>query len=183
MTDCCWGFFVVYAGIFFETVLAFEAWYFGLSVLIKFFFHLYKLWIPLEWNLLTYVCTIYVYWGDLRDHDCYHHDISQNESTIKVSVMLAERCYSFYILVLIAWHEVLYCPTRVSVPWVRLIHLQNPQVDLQAQDRCHRIGQTRPVVVYRFVTAATIDEQIVERAAAKRKLEKMVIQKGTTFVF
>lgn len=54
----------------------------------------------------------------------------------------------------------------------------NPQVDLQAQDRCHRIGQTRPVVVYRFVTAATIDEQIVERAAAKRKLEKMVIQKG-----
>ncbi|XP_021929126.1 lymphoid-specific helicase-like isoform X2 [Zootermopsis nevadensis] len=54
----------------------------------------------------------------------------------------------------------------------------NPQVDLQAQDRCHRIGQTRPVVVYRFVTAATIDEQIVERAAVKRKLEKMVIHKG-----
>jgi hypothetical protein len=57
-------------------------------------------------------------------------------------------------------------------------HLQNPQVDLQAQDRCHRIGQTRPVVVYRLVTAASIDEQIVERAAAKRKLEKMVIQRG-----
>jgi hypothetical protein len=56
-------------------------------------------------------------------------------------------------------------------------------VDLQAQDRCHRIGQTRPVVVYRFVTAATIDEQIVERAAAKRKLEKMVIQKGMTYHF
>jgi ATP-dependent DNA helicase len=51
-------------------------------------------------------------------------------------------------------------------------------VDLQAQDRCHRIGQTRPVVVYRFVAAGTIDEQIVERAAAKRKLEKMVIQRG-----
>jgi hypothetical protein len=54
-------------------------------------------------------------------------------------------------------------------------------VDLQAQDRCHRIGQTRPVVVYRFVTAATIDEQIVERAAAKRKLEKMVIQRGINY--
>jgi hypothetical protein len=63
------------------------------------------------------------------------------------------------------------------------MHLQNPQVDLQAQDRCHRIGQTRPVVVYRFVTAATIDEQIVERAAAKRKLEKMVIQKGMNYLF
>ncbi|KAK6180624.1 hypothetical protein SNE40_008640 [Patella caerulea] len=54
----------------------------------------------------------------------------------------------------------------------------NPQCDLQAQDRCHRIGQTRPVVVYRFVTANTIDQKIVERAGAKRKLEKMVIQKG-----
>merc|ERR1712029_1146746 len=51
----------------------------------------------------------------------------------------------------------------------------NPQQDLQAQDRCHRIGQTRPVVIYRLVTAKTIDERIVERAAAKRKLEKMVI--------
>lgn len=51
----------------------------------------------------------------------------------------------------------------------------NPQQDLQAQDRCHRIGQTKPVVIYRLVTAKTIDERIVERAAAKRKLEKMVI--------
>merc|ERR1719336_3189867 len=51
----------------------------------------------------------------------------------------------------------------------------NPQADLQAQDRCHRIGQKRPVIVYRLVTAKTIDEKIVERAAAKRKLEKMVI--------
>ena len=56
--------------------------------------------------------------------------------------------------------------------------LQNPQCDLQAQDRCHRIGQTRPVVIYRFVTANTIDQKIVERAAAKRKLEKMIIHKG-----
>ncbi|ESO92017.1 hypothetical protein LOTGIDRAFT_121549 [Lottia gigantea] len=54
----------------------------------------------------------------------------------------------------------------------------NPQCDLQAQDRCHRIGQTRPVVVYRFITVNTIDQKIVERAAAKRKLEKMVIHKG-----
>lgn len=56
--------------------------------------------------------------------------------------------------------------------------LQNPQADLQAQDRCHRIGQTKPVVVYRFVTANTIDQYIVERAAGKRRLEKMVIHKG-----
>ena len=55
---------------------------------------------------------------------------------------------------------------------------QNPQADLQAQDRCHRIGQTKPVVVYRFVTANTIDQRVVETAASKRKLEKMVIHKG-----
>ena len=55
---------------------------------------------------------------------------------------------------------------------------QNPQCDLQAQDRCHRIGQTKPVMIFRLVTANTIDQKIVERAAGKRKLEKMVIIKG-----
>lgn len=54
----------------------------------------------------------------------------------------------------------------------------NPQCDLQAMDRCHRIGQTKPVIVYRLITANTIDQRIVERAAAKRKLEKMIIQQG-----
>ncbi|KAJ8022075.1 Lymphoid-specific helicase [Holothuria leucospilota] len=54
----------------------------------------------------------------------------------------------------------------------------NPQSDLQAMDRCHRIGQEKPVVVYRLVTAGTVDQKIVERAAAKRKLEKMVIHQG-----
>lgn len=57
-------------------------------------------------------------------------------------------------------------------------HPQNPQADLQAQDRCHRIGQTRPVMVYRLVTANTIDQRVVERAASKRRLEKMVIHRG-----
>ncbi|XP_069990366.1 lymphocyte-specific helicase [Penaeus vannamei] len=54
----------------------------------------------------------------------------------------------------------------------------NPQADLQAQDRCHRIGQTRPVLILRLITASTIDERIVERAATKRKLEKLIIQSG-----
>jgi len=53
----------------------------------------------------------------------------------------------------------------------------NPQQDLQAQDRSHRIGQTKPVMVYRLVTANTIDEKIVERAAAKRRLEKLIIHR------
>ena len=58
------------------------------------------------------------------------------------------------------------------------VSLQNPQADLQAQDRCHRIGQTKPVMVYRLVTANPFDQRIVERATSKRRLEKMVIHKG-----
>ncbi|KAJ8359630.1 hypothetical protein SKAU_G00161550 [Synaphobranchus kaupii] len=54
----------------------------------------------------------------------------------------------------------------------------NPQADLQAQDRCHRIGQTKPVMVYRLITANTIDQKILDKASAKRKLEKMVIHKN-----
>ncbi|XP_050422479.1 lymphoid-specific helicase-like isoform X2 [Adelges cooleyi] len=55
----------------------------------------------------------------------------------------------------------------------------NPQVDLQAQDRCHRMGQEKPVVVYRLCCKNTIDEKILTRATAKRKLEKIVIGSGT----
>ena len=51
----------------------------------------------------------------------------------------------------------------------------NPQQDLQAQDRCHRIGQTKPVMVYRLVTRNTIDQVMVERAQAKRTLERLVV--------
>ena len=36
----------------------------------------------------------------------------------------------------------------------------NPMVDRQAEDRCHRIGQTRPVTVYKMVSKGTVDEKI-----------------------
>lgn len=54
----------------------------------------------------------------------------------------------------------------------------NPQQDLQAQDRAHRIGQTRPVVVFRLATKGTIEEKLLLDADAKRRLEKIVIKKG-----
>jgi SWI/SNF-related matrix-associated actin-dependent regulator of chromatin subfamily A member 5 len=54
----------------------------------------------------------------------------------------------------------------------------NPQQDLQAQDRCHRLGQKKPVNVYRLVSENTIEEKIVERAQQKLKLDAMVVQQG-----
>ncbi|KAL7522328.1 hypothetical protein ACHAWX_007021 [Stephanocyclus meneghinianus] len=54
----------------------------------------------------------------------------------------------------------------------------NPQADLQAQDRCHRLGQKKPVSVYRLVSENTVEEKIVERAQQKLKLDAMVVQQG-----
>lgn len=54
----------------------------------------------------------------------------------------------------------------------------NPQQDLQAMDRVHRIGQTRPVIVYRLATAGTVEEKLLERASSKRRLEHLVIERG-----
>ena len=54
----------------------------------------------------------------------------------------------------------------------------NPQSDLQAIDRAHRIGQQRPVTVYRFVTRNTVEEKIIEKAGKKMLVDRLVIQKG-----
>ncbi|PAN45300.1 hypothetical protein PAHAL_9G108900 [Panicum hallii] len=54
----------------------------------------------------------------------------------------------------------------------------NPQMDLQAMDRCHRIGQTRPVHVYRLATSHSVEGRIIKKAFGKLKLEHVVIGKG-----
>jgi SWI/SNF-related matrix-associated actin-dependent regulator of chromatin subfamily A member 5 len=54
----------------------------------------------------------------------------------------------------------------------------NPQVDLQAQDRAHRIGQTKTVRIYRFVSEGTVEEKIIEKAEIKLRLDALVIQQG-----
>src|SRR5260221_14007381 len=56
--------------------------------------------------------------------------------------------------------------------------MQNPQMDLQAQDRAHRIGQTKPVLIFRLVSRHTIESKIMQRASEKRQLEALVIAKG-----
>jgi chromodomain-helicase-DNA-binding protein 1 len=56
----------------------------------------------------------------------------------------------------------------------------NPQNDLQAMSRAHRIGQTKSVNVYRFVTKGTMEEDIIERAKRKMVLEYCVIKQMDT---
>ncbi len=59
------------------------------------------------------------------------------------------------------------------------IHLDpwwNPAVEDQASDRAHRIGQTRPVTIYRLVTRGTIEEQILALHEDKRALVSGILE-------
>jgi helicase SWR1 len=54
----------------------------------------------------------------------------------------------------------------------------NPTIDAQAQDRCHRIGQERPVRIYRLISESTVEEHILRRAMQKQRLERLVMAHG-----
>jgi len=51
-------------------------------------------------------------------------------------------------------------------------------MDAQAQDRCHRIGQTRDVHIYRLVSEKTVEENILKKANEKRLLGNVAIEGG-----
>ena len=54
----------------------------------------------------------------------------------------------------------------------------NPQMDIQAQDRAHRIGQKHEVKVFRLISKKTIEEGILEKAAFKKNMDEKVIRAG-----
>ena len=54
----------------------------------------------------------------------------------------------------------------------------NPHQDMQAMDRVHRIGQTKPVHVYRLATAHSVEGKMLKRAGSKLMLERLVITQG-----
>ncbi|KAK9139734.1 hypothetical protein Scep_009415 [Stephania cephalantha] len=54
----------------------------------------------------------------------------------------------------------------------------NPQMDQQAEDRAHRIGQKREVRVFVLVSVGSVEEVILERAKQKRGIDAKVIQAG-----
>ena len=60
-----------------------------------------------------------------------------------------------------------------------VIHMDpwwNPAVEDQAADRAHRIGQQRPVTIYRLITRGTIEEQILELHRSKRDLADSLLE-------
>lgn len=60
-----------------------------------------------------------------------------------------------------------------------LIHLDpwwNPAVDNQASDRAHRLGQRRPVTIYRLVAENTIEDKVVELHRHKRELADSLLE-------
>ncbi|MEI9949810.1 MAG: DEAD/DEAH box helicase [Pseudomonadota bacterium] len=62
-----------------------------------------------------------------------------------------------------------------------VIHLDpwwNPAVQAQATDRAHRIGQERPVTVYRLITKDSIEDSIVKMHASKRELAGALLDDG-----
>jgi SWI/SNF-related matrix-associated actin-dependent regulator of chromatin subfamily A containing DEAD/H box 1 len=52
----------------------------------------------------------------------------------------------------------------------------NPFNDLQAEDRCHRIGQTKPVTVIKMVTKDTVDEDIYQMQERKAKMNAAILE-------
>ncbi|HPR61177.1 MAG TPA: C-terminal helicase domain-containing protein, partial [Prolixibacteraceae bacterium] len=60
-----------------------------------------------------------------------------------------------------------------------VIHLDpwwNPAIEDQASDRAHRIGQTRPVTIYRLVAKNTIEEKILQLHATKRDMADSLLE-------
>ncbi|KAL4880854.1 SNF2 family helicase/ATPase PasG, partial [Aspergillus karnatakaensis] len=114
----------------------------------------------------------------LRSWNCCRIDgaISQVDRQAQIKAFNTDKNYKIFLL-----------STRAGGQGINLVAADtvilfdsdwNPQQDLQAQDRAHRIGQTRPVIVYRLATKGTVEQTLLEKADSKRRLERLVIQKG-----
>jgi non-specific serine/threonine protein kinase len=65
-----------------------------------------------------------------------------------------------------------------------VIHLDpwwNPAVEMQASDRAHRIGQDKPVFIYKIITRDTVEEKILQLQDKKRALVKNLIATEASF--
>jgi SWI/SNF-related matrix-associated actin-dependent regulator of chromatin subfamily A member 5 len=87
---------------------------------------------------------------ELEDRDVAIREFSKPDSDVFI-FMLSTRAGGLGLNLMSANHVILF-----DSDW-------NPQVDLQAMDRAHRIGQKKKVYVYRLITKSTVEEKILER--------------------
>ena len=59
----------------------------------------------------------------------------------------------------------------------------NPFNDLQAEDRCHRIGQKKPVKVIKLVSKDTVDQDIYMMQERKAKMSAAIMESSSTSKF
>jgi ATP-dependent DNA helicase len=126
----------------------------------------------------TQLDIIEEYATQLRSWECCRIDgaIAQSDRQDQIKAFNTQKSHKIFLL-----------STRAGGQGINLVAADtvilfdsdwNPQQDLQAQDRAHRIGQTRPVIIYRLATKGTVEQTLLEKADSKRRLERLVIQKG-----
>lgn len=87
---------------------------------------------------------------------------------VSICKQLIHACECEEILyVLLYFLELMHSPIDSSPSFSLFDSDWNPQPDLQAMARVHRIGQKKTVHVYRLISAGTVEERIVERAEKK----------------
>lgn len=101
--------------------------------------------------------------GELRDRQIAEYNAPESEKFI---FLLSTRAGGLGINLATADTVIIY-----DSDW-------NAQVDLQAMDRAHRIGQKNTVNVYRLITESSVEERILRTAMAKLRLDTLVIQQG-----
>jgi hypothetical protein len=69
--------------------------------------------------------------------------------------------------------------TSYAIAIITVTPHRNPQKDIQAIGRVHRIGQTRVVHIYRLVTSGSVEERILQRQQQKLYLDSCVIRGST----
>lgn len=118
-------------------------------------------------------------WSSYLIRQCGDMPLKWSSFETKLSQVLTACClassYRITSLISCAW---ILLTSEATFPHISFIHIlffyllfgwpvrsisnlhfcfQNPQMDLQAMDRCHRIGQTKPVHVYRLATALSVE--------------------------
>ena len=126
-------------------------------------------------QLISIMCAFFDYRGikHLKLDGAMHLD-QRNENLVKFQDVNSE-------------HRVFILSTRAGGQGLNLQEANtviifdsdwNPQMDRQAEDRAHRIGQKHEVRVYRLITISRVEESILSKAEEKKDLDELIIQAG-----